>query len=140
MQPHVDEIAGGEIENGREVREVAGPIRPGGHEAGEIAESALAPDVEAPFVRVAGREFHDGKRERQVEEEPRTDPDDDRTGARRGGGSDPAQADAGDGVEENQIAEAENALGSVRRLDLGGGGCQVVAGLIPCGFGATNFS
>ena len=59
VQAHIDQVAGGEVEHGWEIGEIAGPVGPGGHEAGEIAEGALAPDVEAAFVWVARREFDD---------------------------------------------------------------------------------
>src|SRR6478609_3990364 len=39
---HEEDVAGREVEDSGEVGEVAGPVGPGGHEAGEIAEGALA--------------------------------------------------------------------------------------------------
>ncbi len=111
---HEENVAGGEVEDGGEVGKVAGPVSPAGHEAGEISEGALAPDVESAFAGITGRELEHRERERRVEAEPRADPDDDRTGTGGGSGGDPAQADAGDHVKQNQIAEAEHALGAVR--------------------------
>ncbi len=110
---HEEDVAGGEVEDGREVREIARPVSPGGHEAGEISEGALAPDVESAFAGIAGRKLQHGKGERHVEAEPGANPDDDGTGAGGGGGGDPAQADAGDYIEQNEIAEAEHALRAV---------------------------
>src|SRR5580700_5688915 len=110
---HEENVAGGEVENGREVGKVASPIGPGRHEAGEISEGALAPDVEAAFAGIAGRKLKHAKRERGVEAEPGADPDNDGTGTGGGGGGDPAQTDAGDYVKQNEIAEAEYAPGAI---------------------------
>ena len=118
---HEENVAGSEIEDGREVGEVAGPVSPGGHEAGEVSEGAFAPDVEAAFAGIAGRKLENGKCERRIEAEPGADPDDDRTGASGGGGGDPAQADAGDHVEQNEIAETKHTLGAVGIFGLGDG-------------------
>jgi len=74
---HEKRVAGREIEDGGEIGKIAGPIGPGGHEAGEIAEGALRPDVESAFIWIARRKFDDGERERRVEDEPGADPDDD---------------------------------------------------------------
>src|SRR5208337_5043622 len=57
---HEENVAGGEVEYGGEVRQVAGPIGPGGHEAGEVSEGALTPDVEAAFGGIAGRKLENG--------------------------------------------------------------------------------
>ena len=116
---HEENVAGGEIEDGREVREVAGPVSPCGHEAGKVSEGALAPDVEAAFAGIAGRQFDHGKREGSVETEPGADPDDNGTGAGGGCGGDPAQADAGDHVKQNEITEAQHAPGAVGIFGLG---------------------
>src|SRR5208337_1224527 len=78
--PHEEQVAGGEVEHGREVGKVAGPVSPGGHEAGEVSKGALRPDIEAAFMRIARRKLDDGERERRVEGEPGADPDNDRTG------------------------------------------------------------
>src|SRR5882757_209219 len=51
--PDEEDVAGGEVEDGGEVGQVAGPVSPGGHKAGEVAEGALAPHVEAAFVGIA---------------------------------------------------------------------------------------
>jgi hypothetical protein len=66
---HEKHVAGREVEHGREVGKVAGPVSPGGHEAGEVAEGALRPDVESAFVWIARRKFDDRKRERRVEKQ-----------------------------------------------------------------------
>ena len=118
---HEENVAGGEIEDGGEVREVAGPVSPGGHEAGEVSEGAFAPDVESAFAGIAGRKFENGKGERRVEAEPGANPDDNGTRTGGGGGGDPAQADAGNHVKQNQIAEAENTLWAVGIFGLGDG-------------------
>src|SRR4029077_5792874 len=99
---------------GREVWEIAGPVSPGGHEAGEISEGALAPDIESTFTGIAGRKLEHRKCERGVEAKPCADPNDDGTGTSGGGGGDPAKADAGYYVEQNQVAKAEDAFRAVR--------------------------
>src|SRR3982074_2417197 len=93
-----------------EVGKVAGPVRPRGHETGKIAEGTFAPDVQATFAGIARRKLQHRKCQGRVEAEPRSDPDDDGTRARRRGGCDPTQADSGDHVEKHQIAETKNAL------------------------------
>ena len=55
----------------------------------------------------------DGEGERNVEEEPGEEPDYERRGAVAGGGGDPAEADAGDDVEEEEVAKAHDAGGRV---------------------------
>src|SRR5271163_136927 len=107
---HEQNVAGGEIKHGGEIGKVAGPVSPGGHEAGKVSEGALAPHVEAAFGGIAGRKFEHGKRARGVEAEPGADPDDDGTGTGGGGGGDPAQADAGDHIKQYEVAEAEDTL------------------------------
>lgn len=126
---HEQNIARGEIEHGREVWEIAGPVGPGGHEAGEVSEGALAPDIEAAFVGIAGRKLEHGKCERSVEAKPCADPDDDGTGPSGGGGGDPAKADAGYYVEQNQVTKAEDAFRAVRifAARFGDGGKSQVA-------------
>src|ERR1700685_1412587 len=109
---HEQRIAGGKIQNSREVGQVASPISPRRHKSGEVAESAFAPDIQAALVGIARGEFYYRERERRIENEPGADPNDDRTRARSSGGSDPAQADAGDHVEQEQIAKAEYATGA----------------------------
>ena len=108
-----EDIAGGEVENGGEVGEVADPVHPGGEEAGLFAKGDLGPDVEAAFGGVARGEVDDGEGEGDVEKEPREEPDDERGRAVAGGGGDPAEADAGDDVEEEEVAKAHDAGGSV---------------------------
>src|SRR5580698_4342688 len=115
---HEKDVAGSEVEDGGEVGKVAGPVSPGGHEAGEVAEGTLAPDVESAFMGIAGGEFEHRKCERHVEAEPGADPDDDGTGAGGGSGGDPAQADAGDDVKQNEVAESEHTLGAVGSFGL----------------------
>src|SRR5580704_2157483 len=111
--PHKQNVAGGEVKYGGKVWEGAGPVSPGGHEAGEISEGTLAPDIEAAFTGIAGRKLEHGKCERSVEADPCADPNDDGTGTGRGGGGDPAKADAGYHVEQNQVAKAEDAFRTV---------------------------
>ncbi len=118
---HVEGIAGCEIEHGRKVREIAGPVAPGGDESGEVTEGVFGPNVDATLARVAGRKFDDRKCERRVENQPRTDPDDDRAGTCRCSGRDPAQADAGDHVEQQQITKAESFSRAIRVFRLGDG-------------------
>ena len=119
--PHEEHVAGGEVEHGREVRQIAGPVRPGRHEAGEISEGAFAPDVEPAFVGIARRKLEHRERQRRVETEPRSDPDDDGTRSGGSGGRDPAQADAGDHVEQQQVAEAHHLPRAVGIFGVGDG-------------------
>ena len=118
---HEENVAGGEVEDGGEVGKIAGPVGPSRHETGEVSEGVFAPDVEATFAGIAGGKFQDGECERGVEAEPGADPDDDGAGSGSGGGGDPAQADAGDDIEQNEIAEAEHTLGAVGILGVGDG-------------------
>ena len=107
----VECVAGGEIEHGGKVGQVAGPVDPAGEECREVAEGALGPEVQAAFLRIARGEFHDAQRQRNEDGEQADDPDDDGTGADAGGDRDPAQAQGGDHVEHDEVAEAEDALG-----------------------------
>src|SRR5271168_1339434 len=118
---HEEDIAGGEVEDGGEVGEVARPVSPGRHEAGEVSEGAFAPDIEAAFAGIARRKFQHGESEGSVEAEPGADPDDNGTGAGGGRGGDPAQTDAGDHVKQYEIAEAEHAPGAVGIFGVGDG-------------------
>jgi len=108
-----EDIAGGEVEDGGEVGEITDPVHPGGEEAGLFAKSDFGPDVEAAFGGIAGGEMDDGEGEWDIEEEPGEEPDDERRGTMAGGGGDPAEADAGDYVEEEEVAKAHDAGGSV---------------------------
>jgi hypothetical protein len=55
----------------------------------------------------------DGKGKGNVEEEPAGKPDYEGRRAVAGGGGDPAEADAGDDVEEDEIAKTHDAGGGV---------------------------
>src|SRR4029077_137227 len=83
-------------------------------ERGKRTERALAPDVDAAFLRIARRELEDGEHQRDEKAERRDDPDHQRAGPRRGGGRDPSQAEPGDRVVQNEIAKGEDALQSAR--------------------------
>ena len=78
-----------------------------------FAESEFGPDVEAAFGGIARREMDYGQGERNVEEQPAGKPDYEGGGAVAGGGGDPAEADAGDDVEEEEVAKAHDAGGCV---------------------------
>ena len=114
--PHVNDVAGGEIKHGGEIGQIAGPVCPGRHESGKISERFLAPDVKPALIGIAGRQLDDGERQRDIEDQPRADPDHDRTGPGGGSGCNPAQADAGDHVEQNEVAEAHYPLGLIRSV------------------------
>jgi hypothetical protein len=107
-------VAGREVEDGRVVRKIARPVGPAGDESRKFAECALTPDVEAAFLRVTRGKLHHGKRERKIERAPGDQPDYNGACADGGGSGDPAQADAGDDVEENEVAEAHRAAGAIR--------------------------
>ncbi len=106
-----ENVAGGEVEDGGEVGEIADPVHPGGEEAGLFAERNFGPDIEAAFGGIAGGEMDDGEGEWNVEEEPGEEPDDERRRAMAGSGGDPAEADASDDVEEEEVAKAHDAGG-----------------------------
>ena len=119
--PHEEHIAGGEVQDGREVGEIARPVRPRGHEPGEVAKGALAPHIESALVRIARGEFQHRKRQRRVEAQPGPNPDDDRTRARGRRRRNPAQADAGDYIKQQQVAEPHNVPGVIGVFGLRGG-------------------
>jgi len=104
-----EDVAGGEIEDGGEVGEIADPVHPGGEKAGLFAESNFSPNVEAAFGGIARREMDYGESKRNVEEEPGGEPDGEGGRAVAGGGGDPAEADAGDYVKEDEVAKAHDA-------------------------------
>src|ERR1700739_769885 len=121
VSTHVERVAGGEVEHGWVVGQVAGPIGPGSDEAGEIAEGAFAPDVHAALAGIARGKLDDGKCERRVEAEPGSDPDNDGGGPSGRGGGDPAQADACDHIKQEQVAKPESAAGKVWVFGFGDG-------------------
>src|ERR1700716_2595472 len=88
-------VTGGKIKNGWEIRQIACPVCPGGHESGKIAEGVLTPNVQSAFVGITRRKLDHGERKRRVEKKPGSDPNCNRTWAGGGGGGNPAQADAG---------------------------------------------
>jgi len=102
-------VAGCEVQHGREIGKVAGPIHPGGEEACTFAEGFFDPDIETTFSGKAGRKGDDGNSERNVEKKPGTEPDDEGRRTVTGGGGDPAETYAGDDVEKEKIAEAHDA-------------------------------
>ena len=73
--PNVEHVKSREIENGWKVRKIGSPVGPRGHEAREIAEGALRPDVQASLIRIARGKFDDRKREQGIKSEPRAEPD-----------------------------------------------------------------
>src|SRR6267378_952555 len=105
---HKQQIARGKIEHRGEIRKIARPVGPSGHEAGKISKCAFAPNVKTAFLWIAGRKLDHGKRKRHVETEPRADPDDNRAGSRARGGCNPSQADAGDDVEHHEVRKAHH--------------------------------
>jgi hypothetical protein len=107
-----EDVAGGEVENTREIREIAGPVHPGAKEAGAFAEGFFSPDVESAFGWESGRKGNYGNGERNVEEQPGAEPDDEGRGTVSGGGSDPAEADASNDIEEEEIAKTHDSRGS----------------------------
>src|SRR6202163_457589 len=119
--PHEKHVTGREVQHSREVGKIACPVSPGSYEAGEVYKGALRQDVEAAFIRITRRKFDDRKRERHVEDKPGADPDDDRTRAGRGSRGEPPQTDAGDYVEEQQVAKSHDPLGPVGTDSVGDG-------------------
>src|SRR3984957_14952382 len=117
--PHEENIAGGKIQNSREVGQVAGPVSPGSYESGKVSERAFAPDVEAALVRVPRRKLQYRQRQRRIETEPRPDPNHDgtRPGRRRRG--DPPQADPSDHVKQNEVAKPHHLARTIWLLGVG---------------------
>ena len=105
----VQRVSSREIEDAREVGQVAHPVGPSCHEPREFAEGALAPDVHPPFLRVAGRHLHD--RERQWDRHGREGDEPDGQGARTrdAGGGDPLKVDAGGDEVQDDVAEPHDA-------------------------------
>jgi len=116
-----EDIAGGEVQNSREVRKVAGPIHPGRKKSCAFTEGFFSPDIETAFGGKAGRKRDNRNRQWEVKEEPRAEPDDQGRRTVTRGGGDPAEADTGDDVEEEKVAEAHDARGSDRRIHDGRG-------------------
>ena len=111
----------------RESRAGCWSSNPAREEAGKVAESALDPYVHASLLRIARGEFHDAERQRDKDGEQADDPDDDGTGPGAGGDGDPAQAEGGDHVEHDEVAETQHAPGMLcerraSRLDSARGG------------------
>ena len=77
--------------------------------AGERAEGALAPDVEAAFFGVARRQLEHGEHQRHEEAERRRHPDDDGAWSRRRRRGHPPEAECRDDVEQQEVGEAEGA-------------------------------
>src|SRR5689334_18943233 len=103
--PHVERIAGGKIEDSREVRQVARPVCPRAHEPGEITECFFGPDVNPALIRIARRKLDDGECKWRVKQQPGSDPYNDRTRSGRCGCRNPAQADAGHDIEQKQVTK-----------------------------------
>src|SRR5262249_48659157 len=102
-------VSRGEVEQAGEVRQVRSPVAPASDERSERPEGPFAPDVDAAFLRIARRQLEHGEDERHEQAERGDDPDDQRAGPGRGGRRNPAQAEAGDQVEKEEVAEAEDA-------------------------------
>src|SRR5262249_9099738 len=107
------DVAGGEVEDGGEVRQITDPVHPGREEAGSFAKSDFGPDGEATLGGITRREGGHGEGEGNVEKQPCEEPDDEGGGAMAGGRGDPAETDAGDDIEEDEVAKAHDARGSV---------------------------
>ena len=101
------QAAGGEVEHRGEVRKIAHPIGPRCHKAGKFAVGFAGPDVEAAFLRIAGRKLEYAAGEGKEEPKKGQHPYRDGRLSRGGRGRDPAQAEAADDIEENNIAETE---------------------------------
>ncbi len=98
----------GEEQAGK-VEKCVDPVGPAGDEAVKFAEGFLGPDVEAAFVRKAGGEFDDDQCGGNEEKYGGENPERDGGGAVVRGGSDPARAEDGGDVEEEDIPEAHDA-------------------------------
>src|SRR6185437_270314 len=86
-------------------------------EAVERAEGLLGPNVEAAFVGEARRKLVDDERAGDEEEERGEHPEADRGGAVVSGGGDPAGAEDGGDVEQQDVPEAHG----LAQLGFGGG-------------------
>jgi len=77
-----------------------------------ITEGFLGPDVETTFGGETGRKGDDGSSQRDIEKKPGSEPDYEGRRTVTSGGGDPAEADSGDDVEEEKVAEAHDTGGS----------------------------
>jgi hypothetical protein len=107
-------VAGREVEDAGEVRQVGHPVDPAAEEAARFAERLAAPDVQAPFVGVPRREPDGAPGERHRHGEEADEPDHHDAGAGGGRRGDPLKVDAGGDEEEEDVAERE-ALPEPRR-------------------------
>ena len=103
-----DRVRGREIEKPGEERQIARPVQEAREEARAVAERAARPDVEAALVGMAGRQLEHRGGERNEEAERGEDPDGERRrpGFRRG--RDPAQREARQREEEDEVPEPED--------------------------------
>ncbi len=82
--------------------------RPAGEKRGEWTEGRLAPHVQAAFTRISRRQLEDREHERDEEAQRGQHPEPDGGRSCRRRGRDPAQAEGGDEVEEDEVANAED--------------------------------
>ena len=67
-----------EVQHGREVRQVAHPVRPRRQKSREVPKRPLRPDVKPALLRVPRRELQHTRRQRHEKESARSHPDHDR--------------------------------------------------------------
>src|ERR1051326_7788529 len=111
--PDVESVAGREIKHRWKIRKIAGPVEPRRHEAGKIPERPLAPNVEPAFIGITRGKLNHRQRQWRIEREPGKEPyrDGGRSGCGRG--RNPAQANAGDDIEQHQVAETHDPLRAI---------------------------
>jgi hypothetical protein len=104
----VERIGRVEIKHAGEVRQVRGEIAPPDHEADGRPERAPRPDIEPALFGIARRQLDHRQHQRQIESQEGADPDQDRARPGGSGGGDPAQADAGDDIEQREVGDAHH--------------------------------
>jgi hypothetical protein len=119
--PEEESVRRGEIEERREIREIARPVEKAGKKAREVAEGPVRPDVEAALLRVARGELEDRGDERKEKPEGGEHPD--REGRRPGLGRrrDRPEAEGRQRVEEDEVPKAEDSPELHQRSGTGGG-------------------
>ena len=106
---HEQGVAGGEEQQPGKVRQVRGPVAPAGEKRGKGAECRFAPQVHAAFTGMARRQLEDREHERNEETQRAQHPEPHGAGSCRRRRGHPAQAEAGDEVEEDEVTNAEDA-------------------------------
>src|SRR5262249_31103451 len=101
------QIAGGKVQQRREIRQVRSPIQPARHEGGGGTKRTFSPDVNATLFGITRRELQRRKDERDEETNGGDDPNDERAWPGCGCRRNPTQTERGNDVEKEEVAESE---------------------------------